>query len=247
MRRGYTVEDLHEGQGAMHTRIDTEPEAIIFDLDGVVVDSEPLKQLAHITTTARFGSHLSDDFYPRLLGQSQDAVARAAIEEARLDVSVARYNEVFAQVYAPLLQTHLEPVSGIEEALRVLVDVHHRRLGIVTSSPGAVLDSILTRLDIARCFAARVSADDVTRHKPSPDPYLEVLRRLRVEASNTVAVEDTDAGIQAAVEAGVAAIGYRHALAWHQRFASASAVTSSLSADIILDLARRAHRLPRAR
>lgn len=213
--------------------------AVVFDLDGVLADTERLKAQAHVRSAVQLGGVLPDDFYPRVLGRSQDEVARLAIEAAHLAVTVEGYNAVFTQQYAP---TEAEAVPGAMETIRG-VRRHGYRMALVTSNPEPAMRVVVERLGISSFLDETVSADDVASPKPAPDCYRLALDRLGISPGDALAVEDTDSGGSAARGAGILAVGCRHELAKFQSFEFAVAVLSlPLSSAALLDVIRRVDR-----
>ena len=133
------------------------------------------------------------------------------------------------RIFAALLPP--DPMSGIAQLLDQLGGAGIP-VGIASSSPARWVVPAVTRLGIASRVRTIVTADDVSRRKPEPDLYLEALRRLGVEASRSVAIEDSSPGVAAAVAAGLWTIAIPHALTVrhdlsraHLQVASAAALT----------------------
>lgn len=199
---------------------DMSKNAVFFDMDGVLVNTEPLKQAAHVAATKALGGDLPSGFYERLLGMSQSVVAAAAIREAGITVSTEQYNEEFVRFYFHSLNGEVTLMPGAAELLDAL-RARSCHIALVSSSPRLWLDSILTRLGLAACFEATVSANDITNHKPAPDPYLKALSLVKILPRHALALEDTDSGIMAATSAELRTIACRHALNSSQSFARA--------------------------
>lgn len=199
---------------------DMSKSAIFFDMDGVLVNTEPLKQAAHIETAKSLGGHLPSGFYERMLGMSQNVVAAAAISEAGVAATTEQYNDRFVRFYFHSLTNGVSLMPGTADLLDAL-RARSCHLALVSSSPRLWLDSILSHLGLATYFEATVSANDITNHKPAPDPYLKALSLVGVQPAFALALEDTDSGITAAVSARLRAIGCRHALNSFQSFAGA--------------------------
>lgn len=133
--------------------------AVLFDLDGVVADTEPLKAYAHAQTALCLGGHLSKDLYPRLLGHSQEEVAKAVLRQTNITIQVSTYNELFARNYKSILTAGVTAMPGIADVLHVLID-HSFALGVVTSSSNIMMRAVLDSLKITNLFDITVSSDD---------------------------------------------------------------------------------------
>jgi HAD superfamily hydrolase (TIGR01509 family) len=207
------------------------PAAILFDLDGVLVQTEPLKAEAHAAAVARLGGSALPAVYEEVMGHSQAVVRAAFLAAGGIDAEAAAYDAAYDAAYQDLLATQLAVAPGVEALLQHLGQQGHL-LAVVSSSPAQVMDGILERTGLARFFQIRVSGDDVAHHKPAPDAYLLALARLGTRPEAALAVEDTDAGVQAAREAGLQVVAVRHELNSRHRFAGAVAVIEALQPDL---------------
>ncbi len=181
------------------------PELVIFDCDGVLVDSEPLAVRIDAILFAEFGMPMSEEeIIDRFVGRSP-SVTHDAIE-AHLGHPLpaefaARSRAMFDDVYA----RELEPIDGIEEAL----DQITARTCVASSSEPDRLDHKLRLTGLYDRFAGRIfSAEEVPHGKPAPDLFLHAARQLGVDPGACAVVEDSQYGVQAARAAGMAAFGY---------------------------------------
>lgn len=199
-------------------------------MDGVLADTESLKLRAHRRALQEAGGELSEELYRREMGGVHEGVIRAFLEASGLEVSdesVAAYEDRFQEAYRALLARELSPMEGATDLLDAC-RAEGRRVALVTSSERWMADIVLSRLPATDLFTAVVTADDVTRTKPDPEPY----RRARAAldpASTPVAVEDTRSGVESAVEAGLPVVAVRHRLNRGEPFHRATAVVESLA------------------
>jgi HAD superfamily hydrolase (TIGR01509 family) len=181
------------------------PELVIFDCDGVLVDSEPLAVRIDAILFAEFGMTMSEEeIIDRFVGRSPSVTHHAI--EAHLghplpDDFEARSRAMFDEVYA----RELEPIDGIEEAL----DQITARTCVASSSEPDRLDHKLRLTGLYERFAGRIfSAEEVPNGKPAPDLFLHAARQMGVDPGACAVVEDSQYGVQAARAAGMAAFGY---------------------------------------
>jgi HAD superfamily hydrolase (TIGR01509 family) len=181
------------------------PELVIFDCDGVLVDSEPIAIRIDALIFAEYGMNLSEEeIVDRFVGRSP-SVTRAAIEE-HLGHPLppdfgARWQAMFDEAY----EHDLHAIDGIEEAL----DQITARTCVASSSDPDRLDYKLRLTGLFDRFAGRIfSAAEVQNGKPAPDLFLHAARRMGVEPEACAVVEDSQYGVQAARAAGMAAYGY---------------------------------------
>jgi len=192
------------------------PDAVIFDFDGVLFETEPVHHVAFARAVAPYDIRLTVDRYSELYVGLNDReifarlqAAHPALEHVSLTAFLAEKN----QAYLELTRDGCAPIEGVVALLSRL-----RRAGtpcaICSGSRGAEIDRLLDSAGLAAFFEAIVSADDVERSKPDPQGYQMVLEELRqarpaIRAGRTIAIEDSDAGIRAAAAAGLRVIALR--------------------------------------
>jgi HAD superfamily hydrolase (TIGR01509 family) len=178
---------------------------IVFDCDGVLVDSEELAWDAWAEVLSRYGTAPTDDEIEMLTGRTEDdAYAHFAHRMALPDRD--RFNDELAVAIAGRFTRSLEAFEDAEETLLVL---HERGvpMAVASSSARERLDLSLSTTGLDRFFDVSVAGDEVERGKPSPDLFLEAARKLGVAAEDCVAVEDSKPGVVAAKEAGMFVVG----------------------------------------
>ncbi len=216
--------------------------AIIFDMDGVLVDTEPLKARAHRRAVEERGGELTSELYRRHMGNPHEGVIRAFLEGAGLEASdeaAEGYEETFRASYRGLLTRELRPTEGAVELLEACRS-EGRPLALVTSSDRWMVEVALPRLGADGLFEVTVTADDVEAEKPDPAPYLRAREALGAAAGRPVAVEDTEAGVASATSAGLPTVAVRHAFNTNHDLGEAAAVLQSLApAERVLSLVDR--------
>ncbi len=194
-------------------------QAILFDFDGVLADTERLHLRAYQEVLAEEGVHLSaTDYFSRYLGLDDYHVLLAVARDCALPPGDARVRSLLerkAARYAQLIVTAPLLFEGVE----ALVREWSARVPLAIAS-GALrreIEGVLERAQLLDCFGAIISANDVTRGKPAPDPYLAALDGLRkslrrarsdaaVSPARCVAIEDSLPGIASAKAAGMRAV-----------------------------------------
>ncbi len=176
-------------------------EAVVFDLDGVVVDSEQVwddvrEQLAH-----ERGGDWHEGAQADMMGMSSPEWSRYMHERIGLAESPEAINEEVVQRMLARYHESLPLIDGAVDAVRRLAGEF--TLGVASSSNRPLIEVVLERAGIAELFAAVVSSEEVARGKPAPDVYLEAARRLAVEPGSCAAIEDSANGIRAAHAAGM--------------------------------------------
>lgn len=182
-------------------------EACVFDLDGVLVDSEPVWEEVRRAFVADHGGVWRDDTQTRLMGMSTGEWA-AYLHELGVALPPDEIARRVVDRMAERYRTHLPLMKGAPEAVRRLGD--HFTLGLASSSPRRLIDTVLATSELHDCFDATVSTEEVARGKPAPDGYLEAARRLGVDPDDCVAVEDSSNGLRSAAAAGMRVVAVPH-------------------------------------
>jgi HAD superfamily hydrolase (TIGR01509 family) len=185
------------------------PAAVIFDLDGVLMDSEQRWNEAKEALVREAGGRWRDEAPATMMGMSSpewSAYLRDALgvpmQADAINRDVVRRMEEGYRRALPLL-------PGADDAVRALA--HRWPLGLASSSNREIIDLVLELAGFAASFRATVSSEEVERGKPAPDVYLATARRLGVEPARCVAVEDSANGLRAAAAAGMTVIAVPNA------------------------------------
>jgi HAD superfamily hydrolase (TIGR01509 family) len=177
-------------------------EAVVFDLDGVLVDSEPVWEAVRRDFVVEHGGHWRPDSQQRLMGMSTAEWARYLVTD--LGVGGVSPDEVADAVVERMAERYREAVPllpGAAAAARLLAS--RWPLGLASSSPRRLIDVVLDHAGLGALFAAIVSTEEVGRGKPAPDVYQEATARLGFDTERCVAVEDSTNGLHAACAAGM--------------------------------------------
>lgn len=176
-------------------------EAILFDFDGVLVDSEPVHFECWREVLAPFGIDLEWDVYhAHFIGISDLAMLEslARLRQPPLDVNLLWQQYPRKRALFRERMLHGEPVTAAVRDLLHWLDGH--RLAVVSSSGRDEIEPILKKAGVRECFGALVCREDVTQYKPAPDPYLKAAELL--QAQRALVVEDSQAGIASGKAAG---------------------------------------------
>jgi HAD superfamily hydrolase (TIGR01509 family) len=175
-------------------------QAVMFDLDGVLIDSEPVWERIRREFAAGHGGRWTGDVQRRMMGARTQTWAEVLSELTAGAVPPASAADAVIAELAATYRRELPVIPGAAEAVRRLAGEF--RLGVVSGSPQVLIGLVLDLLDLSGCFAVAMSADEVARGKPEPDPYLELARRLGAAPQACAAVEDSGNGIRSAAAAG---------------------------------------------
>jgi len=204
-------------------------EAVVFDLDGLLLDSEQVWDEAREQLAKERGGRWHDQAQKDMMGMSSTEWSRYMHDRIGLPEPPEEINREVVERLEAIYRQHLPAIPGAREAVERLAA--RWPLGLASSSNRELIDLALELLRVKHLFAATVSSEEVARGKPAPDVYLEVARRLGVDPTHAAAVEDSNNGILSAKAAGmrVLAIPNRHFPPGEDALAQADVVLDSLA------------------
>ncbi|HUF98957.1 MAG TPA: HAD-IA family hydrolase [Ilumatobacter sp.] len=181
--------------------------ALIFDCDGTLADTMPSHYVAWSQMVARHGIPFSEQRFYELGGVPSDRIIAILSDESGVAV------DDVASMVAYKEQLYVDSIGGVRRVDEVceVAERYHGVLPMAVASGGEreIVAHTLTAIGVDHLFDAVVGAEDTSRHKPDPDPFLEAARRLGVPPSQCVVFEDTDLGLLAASRAGMLGVDIR--------------------------------------
>ena len=176
-------------------------EAVVFDLDGLLIESEEVWDEVREALAHEYGGRWSESAQRDMMGMSSPEWSRYMHETVRLVQAPEEINGLVVERMAERYRSQLPLLPGAVEAVERIAT--RWPLGVASSSNRALIDLVLELSGLAPRFRATVSSEEVARGKPAPDVYLEAARRLGVAPTHAAAVEDSGAGIRSASTAGM--------------------------------------------
>jgi sugar-phosphatase len=210
-------------------------EAVVLDMDGVLIDTEPVWRAAQSAVFAGFGVALSERDLLDSTGQPIEELIpvwrrrSSAPDPAGTELTDAEIADLIIDRVIAHVTAEGRPMPGVTAAI-ALFERCGLRLAIASSSPLRLIDAVCDRLGLTR-ITVRCSAMDEARGKPAPDVYLTAARRLGVAAAGCLALEDSPAGVASARSAGMRCVAVPDPLlAADPRYREADLVLGSLTA-----------------
>jgi HAD superfamily hydrolase (TIGR01509 family) len=178
--------------------------AVVFDLDGVLIDSEPVWDEIRQGLAAGAGLSWPAAATRAMQGMSTREWSTYLAEEVGLPGSPAELAHQVIDAVAERYATHLPLLPGAVDAVRRLAT--RWPVALASSAPRRLMDTVLSTTGLGAVFTITISTEEVAAGKPSPDVYLETVRRLKVDATRSIAIEDSTNGLRSASAAGLIVI-----------------------------------------
>jgi beta-phosphoglucomutase family hydrolase len=207
---------------------DSTIKAVIFDLDGVIAETEQVHIQAETETMLKHGISISEDELHRYTGTTAKQMFVDLIRRYQLKTT---FDEIFNQkeeIMFKLLERGVEPTKGVIELVNKLKKAGIR-LGIASSSHKRLIDYVLNKLRITNMFDSVVGAEDITNSKPDPEIFLTCAKKLNTGADKCLVVEDSMLGVEAAKKAGMKCLGYRNPNSGNQDLSKADILTDDFT------------------
>ena len=211
------------------------PAAVVFDLDGVLIDSEQVWDAAREDLVRERGGTWNERATTDMMGMSSKEWSSYMRDRLGVPMTPAEIND---DVVRRVASTYEHGLPLLPHALETVRELAARwPLGLASSSNRPIIDLVLEQAGVRACFAAVVSSEEVANGKPAPDVYLAAARELDVDPKDCAAIEDSTNGIKSAVAAGMRTIAVpnRQFRPDDDVLASAAVVVSSL-AEVTVDL-----------
>lgn len=201
--------------------------AVIFDMDGVMIDSEPLWEKTERILLARRNIDYSPDYRDKIVGLNQRDSGRLLVDTFDLEETVEEIINERISILTSIYEKELEVIPALVPLLEQLGEEGYR-LAVASSSPLRVVNFVLDMFSLRDHFLAVVSGDSVGNGKPHPDIYVHTAETLGVEPAECVAIEDSINGLRSAKGAGMYCIAIPDKRLTPAEFESADVILGSL-------------------
>ena len=203
--------------------------AVIFDMDGVIIDSEPIHSRVKMDTFAHFGLEFNEADLVHYMGRTSNAIFSETIAKAgRTDIQPEDMAAYKHSHYLEILQSgEIAPVMGSVDLIKSL-HAAGLPLALATSSNVRVMNTVLDSFGIRPYFTSILSGGELPESKPNPAIYLISAERLGIDPAACLVIEDTTNGILAAKRAGMYCVAYRNPNSGKQDLSKADEIVDSL-------------------
>lgn len=193
-------------------------DAILFDMDGTIFDSETVHREGWKITADQFGQVFTDEMYLQFIGVTTPDCMKLAIEMFNNEVELQIFSAAYYDNLKQLVQKGMPLKAGFM-AYFELIKKLNKPLGIVTSSPVSGVEGNFSHYTFLSDFSVVITRDDVNQFKPHPEPYLLACKQLGVKPERTIVFEDSNTGATAGLEAGCYTVGIPDLLAFNTKTA----------------------------
>lgn len=201
--------------------------AVIFDMDGVLIDSVGINWKAYNQILAQYGCRVSNDKIHQYMGLTLDDQVKRLNKEFNLNIDVAAFEKESSKIKEVALRV-IRPKKGVMTLLQSLRE-EGSSIAVGTSSPLSITRNNLTRAGIWQYFDVYVTKNDVSKHKPHPEVYTTAAEALGITPDYCVVIEDAPAGIQAAKDAAMRCVAVKTPYVPHTTLSRADVIVSSLN------------------
>jgi HAD superfamily hydrolase (TIGR01509 family) len=204
------------------------PKAVVFDLDGLMFNTEELYVDVGTEILRRRGHAFTEELLDQMMGRPSRVALQLMIERHALAATVEELLAETDEIFPAILQARLAPMPGLVELLTAL-ERHGIPKGIATSSRRAFVERVLRQFDYQPRFSPILTSEDITEGKPHPEIYLKSAARLGIEPAEMLVLEDSQNGCRAAVAAGAIVVAVPGAHSRRHDFTGAALVADSLA------------------
>lgn len=180
--------------------------AVIFDMDGVIIDSEPLHQRVEADLLKELGGEMTDDERESFVGTTDEHLWSWVKEKFKVDLSVEEMIQMKKERF--IEEIHTVPlVDGVKELLENLKEEGYL-IALASSNNRQAVDKIIEQFDLEKYLELAMSGEDVKKGKPNPEMFLKTAKAMQVKAKECLVIEDARNGVIAAKKAGMKCIAY---------------------------------------
>ncbi len=209
------------------------PKAIVFDMDGVLIDSERIWEDVETDYLMDIAPGYTREHQQDIIGKRLRDLHQFLVDRFGTTVSFESFESHFHEMGDDVYRNKVPLMPAVTETLQALHD-QNIQIGLASSSPLNWIDITLERFELKPFFNIVVSGDQVPKGKPAPDIYQAAAKHLKRYPKDCWAVEDSTVGIQSAQSAGMTVIGYRNGHNTEQSFDQADCIINHL--DLLTDL-----------
>lgn len=210
-------------------------EAVVFDLDGLMLNTEDVFHLSGCEMLARRGLEMTEEIHRSMLGRRPNEAFQAMKDLTGIVDSIDELKTETRMLFSEIAATSLELMPGLTDLLKLIESLQLPR-AVATSSPRDYVLDLLGRFDLLKHFPLMLTAEDVRMGKPDPEIYLTAAEQLGVAPERMLVLEDSETGTRAAAAAGAITVSVPNRHTANGDFSMATKRVSSLADPVLLRL-----------
>ncbi|OPJ62363.1 HAD family hydrolase [Clostridium chromiireducens] len=203
--------------------------AVIFDMDGVIIDSEPIHFDVDLQTISELGGDISKEDLEKYVGTTNEYMYTDIKNKFNISKSLEEIIHYKVELTKKkIIELDLEPIEGIRELLKELKN-KNINTAIASSSPRDFIELVVSKFKLENYIEYIISGEEVKHGKPDPDIYIETAKKLRVSPQECIVIEDSRNGVLAAKAAGMKCIGFQNVNSGNQDLSNADVIVHSIT------------------
>lgn len=203
--------------------------AVIFDMDGVIIDSEPIHFQVDMKTMKDLGCRITVEELNKYVGTTNEYMLTEIKKNYKITQSIEEIIKYKVEITKKIiLECDLEPLEGIRALLQELKN-NNIPAAIASSSPRDLIDVVVSKFQLKDYFSYIVSGEEVEEGKPAPDVYIKTSEKLGIKPKDCVVIEDSKNGVLAAKKAGMKCIGFQNLNSGNQDLSMADIIVKSIT------------------
>jgi HAD superfamily hydrolase (TIGR01509 family) len=203
--------------------------AVIFDMDGVIVDSEPLHFEVCMEVTRKLGKEVDKDYFNKYVGVSNPVMWEEIIKDLKIENTVDKTLEL--QMDLTIKHFNESSLGAISGIVKLMEDLKNNGIvcAIASSSPMIFIEAVVKKLRLEKYLEFYFSGETLGKSKPEPDIFIETAKKLGVNPKEVVVIEDSKHGVQAAKSAKMICIGYVNPNSGNQDLSKADYICNDIN------------------
>lgn len=202
--------------------------AVIFDMDGVLIDSEPLHLLTDKSLLKRLNVEVEENYFDKYVGVTNPVMWKEIVTSFNIQRSLQEILNIELSLKLKLLKKgNYLPMEGVLELLKDLYD-HNIPISIASSSSSIFIKEVFKKLKIEKYVQLYISGENIEKSKPEPDIFLKTAELLQVRPEECIVIEDSKNGVIAAKRAGMKCIGFQNVNSGNQDLSKADFIVSTI-------------------
>jgi len=199
-------------------------QAVIFDMDGVLIDSEPIHYATDKTLLKELNISVPDNYLDKFVGTTNPFMWSQILNEFKINKDLQEIlDKQLALKIKTLEEGNYQPISGITELL-ISINKNNTTMAVASSSSILFIEAVLTKLKIDKYFKFYISGEEIKKSKPEPDIFLKTAEMLQINPKECIVIEDSKNGVIAVKRAGMKCIGYINPNSGNQDLSEATTV-----------------------